>query len=93
VSGLALGFAGVGAPNKKRGGWYTVVSFGRNSIPFGPWRSRDEGEKAVGRWRERLGWTAGSEWNASSASIVGPFPSRQIARDADISDYYRYLIK
>jgi hypothetical protein len=73
-------------------GWWTTVTFGTAYLPgptppAGPWRSREEAEEAVARWRRRLGYRAGTYEAASNLRIVGPFRTRAAAREADISDY------
>jgi hypothetical protein len=82
--------------------WYTTMSQGGASVtayptdwPRGPWRSAEEGEAALRRWAERRGVTAllGTIRAAHAIRIVGPFPSRRVARAADISDYATHLVR
>lgn len=77
-----------------RGDWYAIVSAGSFSTPVparGPFRGRDEAEAAWERFAERHGGLAGTYLAATSARIVGPFRTRSIAQDVDISDYHRHL--
>lgn len=76
----------------KKQEWFKIVHCGRGPVPAdGPWKSREEAEGALDRFRSRHGWRAGTHLAASNATIVGPFPSRIAARKADISDYCKYL--
>jgi len=81
-------------------GWYTVVSSGGamataypTDWPRGPWKSEAEAEAALDRWVERR--DLDSEWGTIQAAhnirVVGPFRTRAIARQADISDYHRHI--
>jgi hypothetical protein len=72
--------------------WYTVVAFGTTYRgPSGPWPSREAAEKAVERYRDKVGAGFGSEWDSANARIAGPFASRFVACNVDISDYTRFL--
>ena len=82
----------------RKNGWYTTVSSGGGLVtayrcdwPRGPWRSKEEATAALNRWRERKGALAGTIEAAHNVQIVGPFPTREIARSVDISDYHRHL--
>lgn len=73
--------------------WWTAVSFGSSyDGPRGPWLGKQAAERAVSAWRARKGAEAGSIEAASSLRIVGPFATRAIARNADISDYTNYVL-
>lgn len=72
------------------GDWYTIVSAGGfyNPTPArGPFRGREEAGAALERFCERYGALSGTYLAATSARIVGPFRTRAVARDMDISDY------
>lgn len=72
--------------------WWTTVSFGAlYDGPSGPWKSEEAAAGAMSHWRDRKGADAGSIEAASSLRVVGPFRSRAIARQADISDYPKHL--
>lgn len=82
--------------------WYTTVSSGGAMVtayptdwPRGPWRSAEEGEDAIEHWARRREVEAllGTIRAAHNLRVVGPFPTREIARQADISDYHRYLVR
>lgn len=74
--------------------WWRILTWGAHyDGPRGPWASEAEAEDALARWRERKGYTAGNIENLSNLRIAGPFPSRSVARDADISDYTNYLVR
>jgi hypothetical protein len=69
-------------------GWYAILTWGSSyDGPCGPWKSEADAEASLGRWRYRKGAEAGSIEAASSLRIAGPFPTRDAARSADISDY------
>ncbi len=71
--------------------WYTVVSFGgafqRQMPPVGPWHGAEAAEEALGDWVWRMAAEGGSIMAATHAQVVGPFCTRQRARDTDISDW------
>lgn len=72
--------------------WWTILTFGSHyDGPRGPYPSEEAACDALDRWRSRKGSDAGSIEAASSLRIAGPFKSRSIARQADISDYTEYL--
>lgn len=84
----------------KANGWYTLVSHGGAMVtayptdwPRGPWRSEDDGREALERWATRRGVAEllGTITSAHNLRIVGPFRTRAIARQADISDYRRHI--
>ena len=76
-------------------GWYAAVSSGGGHAsyltdwPRGPWRSKEAGQEAIGRWAARRGIDAklGTIRAAHHLRVVGPFRTRAIARKADVSDY------
>jgi len=81
-------------------GWYTVVSNGGALVtayptdwPRGPWKSEAEAEEALDRWVERrdLADLWGTIQAAHNIRVVGPFRTREIARQVDISDYHRHI--
>ena len=67
--------------------WFTAVRFGshKNCFPRGPWRSKAEAETALVRWRERLGWRAGSIEAMLTRRLYG-YRSRAEALAGAISD-------
>ena len=68
-------------------GWYTIASFGSDPAPAqGPFRSAEEADAAVERFRARHGHLAGTWLAAGSVRILGPFKTRREAQNADISD-------
>lgn len=77
--------------------WHAIVHFGSSgncpSAPHGPYRSREEADEALSRFLRRLGADGGSYAAATSVRVVGPFPTRAVARDADISDYPRHIVR
>lgn len=71
--------------------WYTIVSCGVNPSPArGPFKALQDARDAVNRFNERYGSEAGTFLAAGSVRIVGPFKSRNDAKEADISDYLEY---
>jgi hypothetical protein len=74
--------------------WYKILTVGQHyDGPRGPYRSRDDAETALAVWRERKGCLAGSIEAASSLRITGPYPTRAVARDADISESVEQTIR
>ena len=74
--------------------WYKILTAGQHyDGPRGPFRSRDDAETALSAWRERKGCLAGTIEAASSLRIAGPYPSRTIARNADISESVEQTIR
>ena len=68
-------------------GWYRAGVFGSSyDGPQGPWRDLDEAYLAVARWVRRKGSEAGSRMAASSFRVLGPFRTREQARQASISE-------
>ena len=66
--------------------WYVIVSFGSLPVPArGPWPSKDAADAAVDRFRTRHGACAGQMLAISTVGIMGPFATRQAARDSDLN--------
>ncbi len=70
----------------KNENWYTFVRFGSDPMPArGPFKSVEEADEAMEAFRFRYGHLAASYLASGSVRMVGPFPSRAKARNADIS--------
>lgn len=66
--------------------YYTFVRFGSDPMPArGPFKSIEEAEEAMERFRYRHGHLAGTWVASGSVRLVGPFATRKAAREADIS--------
>lgn len=73
-------------------GWYRAGVFGSSyDGPQGPWRDLDEAYLAVARWVRRKGSEAGSRMAVSSFRVLGPFRTREQARQAGISETDRFV--
>jgi GH24 family phage-related lysozyme (muramidase) len=68
--------------------WFTILSAHRIRPAAGPWRTESEALSALENFRYRHGHLAGSYLNAGSA-VLCVFPTRQAARESDISDWTR----
>lgn len=65
--------------------WWTTVAFGGNPTPKGPWRTYEDAVKAIDRWSNRLGASAGTLIAVHAVRLYG-YKTRAKARVADISD-------
>lgn len=68
------------------GCWFAWVTCGGDPAPArGPFRSIEEAEEALARFRERHGYLAGT-YEAAGSLRLQAYPTREKARGADISD-------
>lgn len=69
--------------------WHAIVRWGQGPYrmpPRGPYRTRGEAEAALDRYAERMGSLWGTIQAAHSVRVYGPYPTRDAARRADISE-------
>ncbi|GAB33320.1 hypothetical protein [Gordonia otitidis] len=78
--------------------WWTTVTHGpRGPLPVGPWKSLDEAQETLGRWRIRMdlrlrrgkrvgGFGDTNEFLEARTARLYAYRTRAEARAADISD-------
>jgi len=67
--------------------WYTIVQWGADPAPSrGPFQSIAEADMAVERFCKKWGSEAGTYLAVGCVRLLGPFQTRETARDADIGD-------